>query len=170
MDKETLELAAQDVRRVLERQKEERQVLITQMNILFVTNTALLSFLTISRLITKYSFFSVVETLLLLFNFLLLIWALLPRRFFVSPNLEKKQETQEKKQKLKFPDDYLMLSSEEYHLQMLVDLIETYNKNQKQVDDISLGLKYATGVTAGIAVVALLHQVTVYFIPELQKL
>jgi hypothetical protein len=155
---------------VLERQKEERQVLITQMNILFVTNTALLSFLTISRLITKYSFFSVVETLLLLFNFLLLIWALLPRRFFVSPNLEKKQETQEKKEKLKFPDDYLMLSSEEYHLQMLVDLIETYNKNQKQVDDISLGLKYATGVTAGIAVVALLHQVTVYFIPELQKL
>ncbi len=99
IDKETLELAAQDVRRVLERQKEERQVLITQMNILFVTNTALLSFLTISRLITRYSFFSVVEILLLLFNFLLLIWALLPRNFFVSPNLEKKQESQEEKKK-----------------------------------------------------------------------
>ncbi|MEH2364849.1 hypothetical protein [Nostoc sp.] len=41
IDKETLELAAQDVRRVIERQKEERQILITQMNILFVTNTAL---------------------------------------------------------------------------------------------------------------------------------
>ncbi|MDZ8107323.1 MAG: hypothetical protein RM338_17130 [Nostoc sp. DedQUE12a] len=170
IDKETIELAAQDVRRVLERQKEERQVLITQMNILFVTNTALLSFLTISRLITRFSIFSTLEIFLFFINFLLLIWALLPRKFFVSPNLEKKQETQEKKEKLKFSDDYLTLSPEQYHLQMLVDLIETYNKNQKQVDDISLALKYATGVTAGIAVVALLHQVTVYFIPELQKL
>ncbi|MEH1851892.1 MAG: hypothetical protein V7L11_09445 [Nostoc sp.] len=55
IDKETLELATQDVRRVLERQKEERQILITQMNILFVTNSAILSFLTISRLITIFS-------------------------------------------------------------------------------------------------------------------
>ncbi|MHC5832370.1 MAG: hypothetical protein ACYT04_94420, partial [Nostoc sp.] len=82
IDKETLELAAQDVRRVIERQKEERQILITQMNILFVTNTALLSFLTISRLITIFSLFSVIEILLLLFNFMLLIRALLPRKFF----------------------------------------------------------------------------------------
>ncbi|PHJ64347.1 hypothetical protein VF14_26270 [Nostoc linckia z18] len=160
IDKETLELAAQDVRRVLERQKEERQVLITQMNILFVTNTALLSFLTISRLITKYSFFSVVETLLLLFNFLLLIWALLPRRFFVSPNLETED----------FQNRYLEFSPQEYHLQMLANLRETYNKNQKQVEDISQSLTYATFVTAGIAIVGLLHQVIVYFIPELQKL
>lgn len=97
IDKETLELAAQDVRRVLERQKEERQVLIAQMNILFVTNTALLSFLTISRLIIRFSIFSVLEIFLFFINFLLLIWALLPRRFFISPNLEKKQESQEKK-------------------------------------------------------------------------
>ncbi|MFN6559937.1 MAG: hypothetical protein RMY28_009020 [Nostoc sp. ChiSLP01] len=160
IDKETLELAAQDVRRVLDRQKEERQVLITQMNILFVTNTALLSFLTISRLITKYSSFSVVETLLLLFNFLLLIWALLPRKFFVSPNLETED----------FQNRYLEFSPQEYHLQMLANLRETYNKNQKQVEDISQSLTYATFVTAGIAIVALLHQVIVYFIPELQKL
>jgi len=145
---------------VLERQKEERQVLITQMNILFVTNTALLSFLTISRLITKYSFFSVLETLLLLFNFLLLIWALLPRRFFVSPNLETED----------FQNRYLEFSPQEYHLQMLANLRETYNKNQKQVEDISQSLTYATFVTTGIAIVGLLHQVIVYFIPELQKL
>ncbi|MCC5624607.1 hypothetical protein [Nostoc sp. CHAB 5715] len=56
IDKETLELATQDVRRVLERQKEERQILITQMNILFVTNSAILSFLTISKLITEEEF------------------------------------------------------------------------------------------------------------------
>jgi len=39
-----------------------------------------------------------------------------------------------------------------------------------KVEDISQSLRYATFVTAGIAFVALLHQVTVYFIPELQKL
>ncbi|MEH1825275.1 MAG: hypothetical protein V7L22_07880 [Nostoc sp.] len=170
IDKETLELATQDVRRVLERQKEERQILITQMNILFVTNSAILSFLTISRLITIFSIFSGLEILLFFLNFLLLIWALLPRRFFVSPNLEKKKENEENTEKLKFPEDYLMFTPQEYNLQMLADFRETYNNNQKQVDDISLALKYATGVTAGIAVVALLHQVTVYFIPELQKL
>jgi hypothetical protein len=170
IDKETLELATQDVRRVLERQKEERQILITQMNILFVTNSAMLSFLTISRLITIFSIFSALEILLFFINFLLLIWALLPRKFFVSPNLEKKKENEVNKEKLKFPEDYLIFTPEEYNLQMLADFRETYNNNQKQVDDISLALKYATGVTAGIAVVALLHQVTVYFIPELQKL
>ncbi|MGJ5632162.1 hypothetical protein [Nostoc sp. CALU 1950] len=167
IDKETLELAAQDVRRVIERQKEERQILITQMNILFVTNSAILSFLTISRLITIFSIFSALEILLFPINFLLLIWALLPRKFFASPNLEKNEENEEK---LKFPEDYLTFTPQEYNLQMLADFRETYNNNQKQVDDISLALKYATGVTAGIAVVSLLHQVTVYFIPELQKL
>ncbi|MEH1997720.1 MAG: hypothetical protein V7L00_02905 [Nostoc sp.] len=160
IDKETLELAAQDVRRVIERQKEERQILITQMNILFVTNTALLSFLTISRLITRFSIFSVTEILLLLFNFMLLVGALLPRKFFVSPNLETGD----------FQNKYLKFSPQEYQSHMLANLRETYNKNQKQVDDISLALKYATGVTAGITVVGLLHQVTVYFIPEPQKL
>ncbi|MHC5676317.1 hypothetical protein [Nostoc sp.] len=53
---------------------------------------------------------------------------------------------------------------------MLVNLRQTYNENQKQVEDISQSLTYATFVTPVIAFVALLHQVTVYFIPELQKL
>ncbi|MCC5630698.1 hypothetical protein [Nostoc sphaeroides] len=160
IDEETLELAAQDVRRVIERQKEERQILITQMNILFVTNTALLSFLTISRLIAIFSLFSVLEILLLFFNFMLLIRSLLPRKFFVSPNLETDD----------FQNKYLKFSPQEYQSQMLVNLRETYNQNQKQVENISQSLTYATFVTAGIAFVALLHQVTVYFIPELQKL
>ncbi|MEH2416159.1 hypothetical protein [Nostoc sp.] len=113
IDKETLELAAQDVRRVIERQKSERQILITQMNILFVTNTALLSFLTISRLIPIFSIFSALEILLFFINFLLLIWALLPRKFFISPNLEENEENkgnEGKKEKLKFPEDYLRFS------------------------------------------------------------
>ncbi|MEH2462077.1 hypothetical protein [Nostoc sp.] len=153
--------------RVIERQKEERQILITQMNILFVTNSAILTFLTILRLISIFSIFSALEILLFSINFLLLICALLPRKFFVSPNLEKKEENEGNKEKLKFPEYYLMFIPQEYNLQMLADFRETYNNNQKQVDDISLALKYATGVTAGIAIFALLHQVTVYFIPEL---
>lgn len=159
-DKATLELAAQDVRRVLERQKEERQILLTQTNILFVTNTALLSFLTISKLLPVFSLFSVLEILLFFFNFTLLMWALLPRQFFISPNLENEN----------FQQNYLLLPSEEYQLKMLANLIATYNANKQRLEDISQSLKYATYITAGIALVALLHQLTVYSIPELQKL
>ncbi|QSJ19208.1 hypothetical protein JYQ62_11040 [Nostoc sp. UHCC 0702] len=152
-----LELAADDVRRVLERQKEERQILISQMNILFVTNTALLSFLTISKLLTLFSVFSVTELALFFLNFLLLIRALLPRQFAITPNPENVQI-------------YLALTTEDYQLQMLANLIETYNINQKRVEDIAQSLTLATFVTSGIALVALLHQLSVYFIPELQKL
>lgn len=79
IDQETLELAVQDLRRVVDRQKEERQILIAQINILFVTNTALLSFLTISKLLTKFSLFSGIELSLMFFNFILLIRTLLPQ-------------------------------------------------------------------------------------------
>ncbi|BAZ49815.1 hypothetical protein NIES4103_24280 [Nostoc sp. NIES-4103] len=156
-----LELAAEDVRRVLERQKEERQILITQMNILFVTNTALLSFLTISKLLTFFSLFSVTEIALFFLNFILLIRALLPRQFVISPNLQNVNN---------FQKNYLSLSSQDYQLKMLANLIETYNINQKRIEDIAQSLTFATFVTSGIALVALLHQLTVYFIPELQKL
>ncbi|MBD2606166.1 hypothetical protein H6G81_16935 [Scytonema hofmannii FACHB-248] len=159
-DKTTLELAAQDVRRVLKRQKEEGQILLTQTNILFVTNTALLSFLTISKLLPVFSLFSVLEILLFFFNFTLLMWALLPRQYFISPNLENEN----------FQHNYLLLSPEEYQLKMLANFIATYNANKPRLEDISQSLKYATYITAGIALVALLHQLTVYSIPELQKL
>ena len=110
VENSVLELAADDVRRVLKRQKEERQILISQMNILFVTNTALLSFLTISQLLTRLSFFSVTELALFLLNFLLLIRALLPRQFAITPNPENVQ-------------NYLALTTEDYQLQMLANLI-----------------------------------------------
>ncbi|QLE56954.1 hypothetical protein [Nostoc sp. TCL26-01] len=160
IDQETLELSVQDVRRVVDRQKEERQILITQINILFVTNTALLSFLTISRLLTKFSLFSGIELLLMFFNFILLIRALLPRQFSITPNLETED----------FFQRYLELSSSKYKLQMLINLRETYNENQIRVEDIAKSLRYSAVVTATIAFFALLHQVTAYFIPELQKL
>ncbi|ABA24469.1 hypothetical protein Ava_4872 [Trichormus variabilis ATCC 29413] len=102
IDTETLKLALEDVRRVMEKQKEERQFLLTQINILFVTNTALLTFLTISRLLTKFSLFSAVELFLMFLNFMLLIRALLPRQFSVTPNLETED----------FFNKYLGLSSQ----------------------------------------------------------
>lgn len=160
IDRETLALAIEDVRRVLERQKEERQILITQTNILFVTNTALLTFLTISRLITRFSLFSGIELLLMFLNFILLIRALLPRQFLVTPNLETED----------FFNQYLKFSPQQYQKQMLVDLRANYNKNQQPVEDIAQSLKYSAFVTVTIAVIALLHQVTAYVIPELQKL
>lgn len=160
IDTETLKLALEDVRRVMEKQKEERQFLLTQINILFVTNTALLTFLTISRLLTKFSLFSAVELFLMFLNFMLLIRALLPRQFSVTPNLETED----------FFNKYLGLSSQQYQMQMLVNLRTTYNNNQNRVEDIAQSLTYSAFVTATIAVIALLHQVTAYLIPELQKL
>jgi len=53
---------------------------------------------------------------------------------------------------------------------MLVNLRTTYNNNQNRVEDIAQSLTYSAFVTATIAVIALLHQVTAYLIPELQKL
>ena len=65
----TLSLASEDIRRVLDKQKEERQILLTQTNILFVANSALLSVLTIARLLSVFSLFSITEVTLFLINF-----------------------------------------------------------------------------------------------------
>jgi hypothetical protein len=155
----TLTLASQDVRRVLDKQKEERQILLTQTNILFVVNSALLSVLTISKLLSVFSLFSIMEVVLLLVNFTLLVNALLPRQFVISPNPENE----------KFLEMYLSMSSEEYQIQMLVNLVETYNANKQPLNDISQSLFYAAVVTWVFALVVLLHVVAVYYIPELQK-
>ena len=156
----SLGLASQDVRRVLDKQKEERQILLTQTNILFVVNSALLSALTISKLLAVFSLFSVTEIVLLLINFSLLINALLPRQFVVTPNLESE----------KFLETYLAMKPEEYQLQMLVNLVETYNANRQPLNDISQSLFYAACVTWGIALVMSFHLVAVYVTPELRDL
>jgi hypothetical protein len=107
----TLELAAKDVRMVMDQQRERSQTLTTKLNILFVTNGALLTSLIISRLLFFPSPFSIAEILGFLLNFTLLISAFLPRQVAISPNLEDK----------KFLERYLVLSPEEYQLQMLVN-------------------------------------------------
>ncbi|MEC4817558.1 MAG: hypothetical protein SAK29_30455 [Scytonema sp. PMC 1069.18] len=155
----TLTLASQDVRRVLDKQKEERQILLTQTNILFVVNSALLSVLAISKLLSMFSLFSIMEVVLFIINFTLLVNALLPRQFVISPNPENE----------KFLDTYLSMTSEEYQLQMLVNLVETYNANKQPLNDISQSLFYAAVATWGLALLVLLHVVAVYFIPDLQQ-
>ena len=150
----TIELAARDVRMVLDQQRERNQTLTTKLNILFVTNGALLTSLIISRLVFILSPFSVAELLGFLINFTLLINAFLPRQVAISPNLEDK----------KFLERYLVLSPEEYQLQMIVNLAETYNANRQRLEDVSLSLKYSAFVTWGIALILLMHVVAVYFV------
>ncbi len=150
----TLELAAQDVRLVLAEQKDQGHSLTTKLNILFVANGALLTSLTISRLVFEPSLFSVAETVGFSISFTLLINAFLPRQVAVSPNLEDRR----------LLEKYLRLSPQDYQLQMLVNLAETYNTNKQRLDDVSQSLAYAAYTTWGIAVVILLHILAAYFV------
>ncbi len=154
LDLATIHLAAQDVRLVLEEQREQSQTLTTKLNILFVTNGALLTSLSISRLMATASVFSIAEVVGFLLSFTLLVRAFLPRQVAVSPNLEDR----------KFLERYLALSVEEYQLQMIVNLAETYNANKQRLDDVSTTLKYAAYATWGIAAVMLAHMVSFYFL------
>ena len=149
----TIALAAQDVRKVIEQQKERSITLTTKLNILFVVNGALWTNLTISRLMFLPSVFSVVEVLGFLLNFTLLINAFLPRQETVTPNLED----------TKFLERYLILSPEEYQLKMIANLVQTYNTNRQRTEDVSQSLTYAAYVTWFIAFVIMLHVVAAYF-------
>lgn len=150
----TIELAARDVRIVLEEQREQSQTLTTKLNILFVTNGALLTSLSISRLMVIPSLFSIAEVVGFLASFTLLVRAFLPRQVAVSPNLEDR----------KFLERYLALSPEDYQLQMLVNLTETYNANKQRLDDVSQTLKYAAYSTWSVAVIILVHMLAIYFL------
>ncbi|MBE9127565.1 hypothetical protein IQ257_01250 [Coleofasciculus sp. LEGE 07092] len=140
---------------VLDQQREQSHALTTKLNILFVTNGALFTSLTISRLLFFPGFFSLAELLGFLLNFTLLINAFLPRQLAVSPNLGDK----------KFLERYLVLSAEEYQLRMIVNLVETYNANKQRLEDVSSSLQYSAYVTWGLALVITLHVVAVYFVP-----
>jgi hypothetical protein len=148
----TLKLAARDVRRVLDIQQDQSQTLTTKLNILFVANGALLTSLSISRLIVSGSMFSVAEVLGFLISFSLLMGAFLPRQVAVTPNLEDRE----------FLETYLALPDYEYQLQMLVNLQETYNANKQRLDDVSQSLKYAAYTIWGTAAIMLVHILVVY--------
>ncbi|WP_448560885.1 hypothetical protein [Trichothermofontia sp.] len=156
----TLSLASQDVRSVIQQQKEQGYALTTKLNILFVTNGALLTSLTLSRLVMVPSIFSFLEVFSFLVNFTLLINAFLPRQTAISPNLEDHR----------FLERYLALSPEDYQLQMLVNLAQTYNANKQRLDDVSASLQYSAYVTWGLALIILLHIMVAFLIPDLAHL
>ena len=145
----TLDLAARDVHLVLQEQQEQSHILTTKLNILFVANGALLTSLTISRLLIHAGWFSLAEVLAFLVSITLLVRAFLPRQVAVSPNLQDR----------KVLEVYLALSPQDYQLQMLANLAETYNANRQRLNDVSRTLKYAAISTWSIAVIMLMHLV-----------
>lgn len=149
---QTIALAVRDVRLVLQEQREQGQILTTKLNILFVTNGALLTSLSISRLIMIPSPFTVAEVIGFFISFTLLVRAFLPRQVAVSPNLEDR----------KFLERYLALSAPEYQLQMLVNWSETYNANKQRLDDVSKTLRLAAYATLTVATTILIHILAVY--------
>lgn len=148
----TLALAAQDVRMVLREQNEQSQILTTKLNILFVANGALLTSLSISRLLVSGSVFSIAEIIGFLASFSLLMGAFLPRQVAVTPNLEDR----------KFLETYLALPEQDYQLQMLVNLSETYNANKQRLEDTSQSLKYAAYTIWSTTVIMLVHILVIY--------
>lgn len=150
----TLALAAQDVRMVLREQNEQSQILTTKLNILFVANGALLTSLSISRLLVSGSVFSLAEIVGFLVSFSLLMGAFLPRQVAVTPNLEDR----------KFLETYLALPEQDYQLQMLVNLSETYNANKQRLEDTSQSLKYAAYTIWGTTAIMLVHILVIYVV------
>ncbi len=148
----TLALAAQDVRMVLREQNEQSQILTTKLNILFVANGALLTSLSISRLLVSGTVFSLAEIIGFLVSFSLLMGAFLPRQVAVTPNLEDR----------KFLETYLALPEQDYQLQMLVNLSETYNANKQRLEDTSQSLKYAAYTIWGTTAIMLIHILVIY--------
>lgn len=143
----TLDLAIRDARTVLEQQQQLRQFALTQLNILFVVNTALLTILSISRLIFSFSWFSMIEISGFSLSFSLLIYALLPRQLLITPNLEDRESLER----------YLALKPDAYRLQMLTNLIEVYNANKQRLDDITQALLLASYALWGTVIITLLH-------------
>lgn len=151
----TLNLAAEDIRTVSQQQHEQANTLTTKLNILFVVNGALLTSLSISRLVYIPSIFSLIEVLGFLINFILLINAFLPRQVIISPNLEDN----------KFLERYLALSPEEYQLQMMANFVEIYKANKIRIDDISQSLIYSAYTTLTIAISIMVNILFTYFVP-----
>ncbi len=148
----TVSLALKDVRAVLVQQQQLRQLSLTQLNILFVVNTALLSVLSFSKLIFSRTWFSLIEIVGFSLSFSLLIFALLPRSQAVTPN-PKNLDIEES----------LAKSANDYQLQMLSNFQEVYRTNQQRIDDITQALLVASLTLWALVIVALLHLLTAIF-------
>lgn len=147
----TVNLAIQDAKSVLEQQHQLRQISLTQLNILLVATTALLTVLSISRLLFSASLFSVGEAIGFLLSFSLLIYAVLPRQPLVTPNLEDQE----------LLEHYIALPPDEYRLQMLTNLREVYIVNKQRLDDMTQALSLASYSVWMTIVVTLCHVLSV---------
>jgi Fe2+ transport system protein B len=153
-DPATIGLALEDIRRVIEQQHQQSQLLTTKLNILFAVNSGgLLIALAISKLILIPSIFSVAEMVGFMITFALLLSAFLPRQVAVTPNLGN----------VEVVERYLNLSKTNYQLQMIVNLVETYNVNKQRLDDKSKSLTYAAYSTFGIVVIIMFHVFSLYY-------
>jgi len=153
-DPATIGLALEDIRRVIEQQHQQSQLLTTKLNILFAVNSGgLLIALAISKLILIPSIFSVAEMIGFMITFALLLSAFLPRQVAVTPNLGN----------VEVVERYLNLSQTNYQLQMIVNLVETYNVNKQRLDDKSKSLTYAAYSTFGIVVIIMFHVFSLYY-------
>ena len=148
----TVTLALKDMRAVMVQQQQLQQLSFTQLNILFVVNTALLSVLSFSRLIFSRSWFSLIEIAGFSLSFSLLIFALLPRTQLVTPNPEKLDI-----------EESLAKSANDYQLQMLSNFREVYRTNQQRIDDITQALLVASFTLWATVIVALLHILAAIF-------
>ncbi|MFP4133103.1 MAG: hypothetical protein ACLFRN_02080 [Halothece sp.] len=153
-DPVTLDLALEDIRRVIEQQHQQSQLLTTKLNILFAVNSGgILTALAISKLILIPSIFSIAEMIGFMITFALLLSAFLPRQVAVTPNLGN----------IEVVERYLNLSKTNYQLQMIVNLVETYNVNRQRLDDKSKSLTYAAYSTFTIVVIVTLHVFSLYY-------
>lgn len=148
----TVSLALKDVRAVLLQQQQFRQLSFTQLNILFVVNTALLSVLSFSKLIFSRSWFSLIEIAGFSLSFSLLIFALLPRTPLVTPDPGKLDI-----------EESLAKSANDYQLQMLSNFQQVYRANQQRIDDITQALLLASFTLWATVIVALLHILAAIF-------
>lgn len=82
----------------------------------------------------------------------------MPRQVAVTPNLEDQN----------FLETYLAFFPEDYQLQMLVNLAETYKSNKQRLEDISQSLKYAAYTIWGTTAIMLINIVVVYVTKSLQ--
>jgi hypothetical protein len=140
----TLSLAVEDVRAVLIQQQDLQKVALTQLNILFVVNTALLSVLSFSKLIFSQTWFSLIEIGGFLISFSLLINALVPRQVSVTPNPATIQSQ-------------IAKPANDYRQQLLRSFQKIYQSNQQRLDDVADSLVKASYTLWGILITALLH-------------
>lgn len=159
LNSNSLRASVGDAWRVTEQQRVLRQDLTSKLNILFVANSALLSFLAISKLISFCNLFSLLELLALCTNFILLLGAFVPSQPFVTPNLTTDE----------FVENYPTMEPDEYYLQMLYNLQDSYNDNRQRLDDIAQMLSRSAAFTGVLVVVIIAHIFASYLMPELKQ-